>query len=220
MSILEKLVKSLSVYAKDAVSVSESDIRKFVAENNILLREDHFEFLMRFGCRPGERLAIFSQYGGDFDFETLKWVYADKEVEMEPPPSATFFGSTFASDNLCIEFSLGKVFLYNSKIKYNMVHGSIDGFLLRCLVSTYYKDAFSNVVIERDLSPDHINQFRLKNADKKITEATCFEFEYDDVENQKIRAEYYFFDGCLIADYPGSGSLLKLSGGILSNIDS
>ncbi|CUI03123.1 hypothetical protein [Massilia antarctica] len=92
MTILNKLINLLSVYVNDTASVSEEIVRNFAVEQNIPLRDDHLRFLMRFGSQSNRRAEIFRQYGGDFDFETFKWVYLEKEIEMEPPPGTAFSG--------------------------------------------------------------------------------------------------------------------------------
>jgi hypothetical protein len=123
-------------------------------------------------------------------------------------------------DTLCIDLDSGGIYLYESAVKYNMVHESIDGFLLRCLVSLYCRDAFANVSVKRDASAEYSNDFKLKNAQKKLIGATCFEFEYEAVEHVEIRAEYYFIDSQLLAVYPGSGSFVTMSGGVLDGLGS
>jgi hypothetical protein len=75
------VVNLLSAYAKDTVVLSEVAIRDFCLRQNIPLRDDHLQFLMRFACQPSGRPEIFRHYGGDFDFETFKSVYSEKKLK-------------------------------------------------------------------------------------------------------------------------------------------
>lgn len=206
-------------HVTDAVPIGEAEIRGFAQENNILVRYDHMGFLIKFGGKSDKRAEIFKEYGGDFDFENLKWVYEDEEIEMEPPPGTVFFGSNFAGHALCVAADTGKIYLYHSAKRYGIVHASIDGFLLGCMLSLYHKDAFADVVVRRDMTSEHIDAFRLANADKKLIQATGFDLEFENIDNPKVREEYYLIGRNLVAIYPGSGSLATMSGGVLDRLD-
>ncbi|NHZ93957.1 hypothetical protein F2P45_33930 [Massilia sp. CCM 8733] len=218
MSNLNGLVKLLMAYVKDARPVAQADIEKFAAERSIDFREDHVQFFTRFGCEPGGRPEIFRQYGGDFDFANVKRVYLENHPQMETPPGAVYFGSSFIGDSYCIDCKSGKIYLYDEGDRYGVVHESIDGFLLKCLVSVYVEEAFDEELSQQDMGEEFIAEFRLKNKDSKINEATWFGRDYKNIENPPVFAEYYFIDHKLVALYPTTTSLLTLSGGVLSNV--
>ncbi|MFP5392523.1 MAG: SMI1/KNR4 family protein [Gammaproteobacteria bacterium] len=214
---MSDLVNVLSAYADDTSPVAESVIRQFANEQNITLREDHVRFLARFGGKS-KRPAIFARYGGDFNFDLLRSVYLDDYDDMAPPLGTTFFGSDFVGNCFCVDTASGKIFVYDDATRFGLVHESIDGFLLRCLVSTYSEKAFANKVSERDVAPEELEAFRLKNAKHKLSEGTFFKLAYDVTATPQILAEYYFVDHQLIALYPTSNSLLTLKGGVLDKL--
>ncbi|MFB9242590.1 SMI1/KNR4 family protein [Massilia antarctica] len=218
MKMLSELVSLLSAYVDDTIPVAESEIRQFAEDQNIALREDHLQFLMRFGCAPDERPNIFTWYEGDFDFDLLKSVYLDDDPDMALPPGTTFFGSNFVGDSLCIDITSGKIHAYDQGERFGPVHETIDGFLLRCLVSVYDEKAFSGKTVMRDLEPAEINAFRLNNARQKIMAATCYQLAYQATGTPLILAEYYFIEQQLIALYPPSNSLVTLNGGVLDKL--
>lgn len=220
MSPLSKLVNLLSPFVEGAAPVAESDIRQFAQEHDIVLREDHVQFLMRFGGAAQGRLAIFCWYEGDFDFELLKSVYLDDDPDMALPRGTSYFGSSFVGDSFCLDLGSGAIFLYDDATKCGKVHESIDGFLFRCLVSVYGDKAFAGKVVERDLAPEVVAQFRLDNAQQKMDEASCFMVQYAQSVSPTILAEYYVIDRHVVALYPTSNSRVTFSGGVLDRLPS
>ena len=218
MSTLNKLVNLLSAYVEDAAPLAESDIRQFADEHEIFLRDDHVQFLMRFGAAKDGRLEIFRWYEADFDFELLKSVYLDDHPDMELPLGTSYFGSNFVGDSFCLDLGSGKIFVYEEGIKYGKVHESIDGFLFRCLVSVYGDKAFAGKVVERDMAPESVNEFRLNSARQRMDEASCFMVQYEETDSPTVLAEYYFIDRQVIALYPTSNSRVTFSGGVLDKL--
>ena len=220
MSMLSELVNLLTPYVKDAAPVAKLEIRQFAKEQNLLLRDDHLQFLMNFASELGGRLDIFKSYGGDFDFGMLKRVYLDKRFPVELPSGCTYFGSSFVGNSFCIDYESGKIFANDEGQRYGLLHEGIDGFLLRCLVSAYNEEAFSNKVVRQDLELKDINEFQLINEKNKIDGATAFEGRYQNIDTPKTLVEYYFVDRQLIYLFLPTRSMVMLSGGVLENLKS
>jgi len=215
--ILKALVELLHSYVEDAVSRSEHDVRNFEKEQGIFLREDHERFLIKYGAEPGRRLDIFKWYGGDYGFDVLRGVYLEKSLDMEPPLGATFFGVSFVGESFCIDQETGQIFLYDEGQRFGLVHEGIDGFLLRCMLSIYNEQAFSSKSVERDVSLQFIDEFRLKNKGNKIVGATSYELTYANIDCPEVVSEYYLADGKVFALYPPTRSLVTLGGGVLEH---
>lgn len=216
MHVLKTLVDALSVYVKDAIAVPEADIRQFAQDANVHLRDDHVRFLMKFGCAPGGRLNIFLRYGGDFGFETVSRVCTEQHPDMEPPQDATYFGSDFVGSSFAIDHHTGHILTYDPGIRYGMVHGSIDGFLLSCLLPVHGHEAFPNKLVRRDLGKAFIRDFMEMHAQNRMVEATRFELDYELADTPARMAEYYVIDRQLIALHPEADSMVIYSGGILN----
>jgi hypothetical protein len=175
---------------------------------------------MKFGGKIDNRPRIFQWYGGDFDFYCFKRVCVENYPDMRTPGGNVFFGKTFAGDALCVDCESGKIYAYDEGDRYGLVHESIDGFVLRCLVSVYDDESFSSKVVTLDIELDWLNQFRVGNEKKKIVAANAFSVEYANIDSPVAIAEYYWVDNKLIALYPTTQSMVTYSGGILENINS
>lgn len=218
MNMLSELVDLLAVYVKDTIPVPESEIRQLAKDQGISFRDDHLQFLMRYGCDHGNRPHIFKWYGGDFDFFSLKGLYLDKRFEVELPIGANYFGSDFVGETFCIDHESGGIFVFDEDERYGLVHETLNGFLLRCLVSVYDEVAFRNIEVSLKSGREKIDEFRSANEDRKIDGATGFMIEYKEIDAPTVIAEYYFVDQQLIAVYPTTGSMVTMSGGILENL--
>lgn len=218
MNILNDLVNRLTPYVKDVVPISELEIRQFSIEHGVYFRDDHLQFLMRFGTVPGERPSIFKWYGGDFHFHALKAEYLDTQFDMELPTGTTYFGADFVGTTFCIVHDTGEIFAYDEGEKYGLVHETLDGFLLRCMVSVYIDEAFANKVTRLDLDPVLIDEFRQTHAKNRIVGSTAYAIEYMPEGLPPIIAEYYLTDQAMVLVYPTTNSMVELRGGILENI--
>ena len=190
--MINKLVDLMARHVDDAAAVAEFEIQNFVQEHNIPLREDHLRFLMRYGSNSGARLKIFKNYGGDFDFVSFKRVYIENYPEMKVPDGYAYFGSSFMDLSFCIHFESGKIYSYEEEEIYGIVHESINGFLVSCLLgdSDSFEKFFSSVLVERDLDIDYVNNFRLRFEKEKLNELTRYAGESEN----SIISEYYFAD--------------------------
>ncbi|MCE3602570.1 SMI1/KNR4 family protein [Massilia sp. P8910] len=218
MSILGQLIKLLIPFVKDAVPLDEAEIRQFAEENNVSLRDDHVDFLMKLGRAENGRLAIFHRYGGDFDFENLEDTYLENHPDLMLPSESTYFGTNFVGDSFCIDCSSGKIYLYSAGKRCGLVHGTIEGFLLECLLPVYNHQVFCSIISKKNLSKEDINEFRLVNEKNKLADATRYVLEYENIDDEGIFAEHFFIDGHLISMYPTVGSLITMSGGILNEL--
>lgn len=218
-SVLRQIVEVLSRHVEDVAPVSESDIRLFVQDRNIPIHEDHVRFLMNFGGEVDDGLRIFEWYGGDFSFDSFKRVYIQNHPDMRTPEGNVFFGGTIVGDTLCVDCKSGKVYAYDEGDGYGLVHESIDGFILRCLVSVYYEKLFSSGDVALDVEPSRLNKFRAENAINRIVEADAFRITYVNIDKPVAIAEYYWADNKLIAVYPTTNSMVTYSGGVLDVID-
>lgn len=172
--MLKKLVKFLALHVRDTVPVDESEIRKFAEERSILIRDDHLHFLMHFGSVQGGRASIFGWYEGDFDFDAFSRVYLEDYPDMVLPAGNTYFGSDFVGHSLCVDNSTGGIFLYDEGDRFGLVHESIDGFLLRCMVSVYGEVAFRSKTVDLHVEKEIFDEIRLNNLSKKIAGSTDF----------------------------------------------
>ncbi|NHZ67045.1 SMI1/KNR4 family protein [Massilia genomosp. 1] len=218
MNISNELINLLMPYIKDAAPLDEVEIRKFAAENNIILREDHKNFLMKIGRPRNGRLYIFHRYGGDFDFENLVDDFLEVYPDVDTPSGSTYFGTNFVGDSFCIDDDTGKIYLYSTGEKYGVVHETIEGFLLECLITAYRREAFSTVISKDSVGREYINEFRLINNKYRLSESTRYSLEYGNINNLEIFSEYFFVDKQLIVIHPVVDSLIVMSGGILNEL--
>ena len=207
-TLLGNIVAMLAEYIEDAKPVAEADICRFVGERNIFLREDHLLFLMKFGGKVDGRLRMFHRYGGDFDFDFFKSAYVENFSDMRVPDGNTYFGTTYASGSLCVDCSSGKIYVYDEGDRYGLVHESIDGFALSCLVPIYAEKAFSNKKAELNVDLEFFNEFRVKNKKNKIVGANFFEIEYVDIDKPEAFAEYYWIGQKLVVLYIATQSIV------------
>jgi hypothetical protein len=215
VNILKNLVNLLTLYVEDAKPVAESEILKFAQEHDIFLRDDHLLFLMKFGCEPGGRLEIFKNYEGDFDFETFRKIYLENSPDMELPEGCTYFGSSFMDGAYCIDNESGKIYAFDEGQLFGLVHESINGFLINCLLIDGYEKAFSNTEVRQSLALEVITEFRSINENGKINEAT----HYGEERNRPIIiSEFYLIDKKLIKLFLPAGTMVTLSGGILDQL--
>jgi hypothetical protein len=214
--MLNKLVDLISRHVEDVAPIDRAEIQDFMQGNSIPLREDHLRFLMRHGSSSGARLKIFKNYGGDFDFVSVKRVYVENYPEMEVPKGYTYFGSSFMDLSYCVHYESGKIYSYEEGEIYGLVHESIDGFLLSCLLgdSGSFENFFSNVLVERDLDINYFNDFLLQHQAKKLYGATRFA---GDLNNSTV-SEYYFFDDALMYLFFPTRIIRRLSGGVLNEL--
>jgi hypothetical protein len=218
VDILNKIVNLLMPYVKDAVPLDKAEIRQFAQGNGLLLREDHLQFLMRFGRVNNERLDIFHRYGGDFDYDNLVDDIRDIYPNIDTPSGSTYFGTNFVGESFCIDYNTGKIYLYSANVRYGVVHESIDGFLLECLLPAYNDQAFFKLVSKKYLSKECLNEFRKTKEKNVLIEATRYVLEGECIDNKKIFAEHFLTDGRLVSLYPTVGSLITMSGGILDEL--
>ncbi|BBB63864.1 hypothetical protein UNDKW_5591 [Undibacterium sp. KW1] len=211
MTILNRLINFLTPYVKDNVLVAESEIRQFVKEHNIFLRDDHLHFLMNFASESNGRIKIFKNYGGDFEFKQFARVYLENHPDMALPDGYTYFGSDFIGESFCIEHMSGKIFTYDMGERYGIVHESIAGFLLNCLLMKDYEQAFDKVTVQ-DLDSESFAEFRLENENTKIDEATRFVGQRDQI---LADTEYYLLNGKLTKLFLPGRIMTTMSGGIL-----
>ncbi|MCE3602568.1 SMI1/KNR4 family protein [Massilia sp. P8910] len=212
--MINKLVDLMAYHVDDAVPVAEVEIQNFARQHKIPLREDHLHFLMRYGSNSGARLKIFKNYGGDFDFASFKRVYIEDYPEMKVPDEYAYFGSSFMDLSFCIHYESGKIYSYEEGEIYGVVHESINGFLMSCLLGDpdSFGKFFSSVLVDRDLNIDDVNNFKLKYEKEKLNELTRYTGES---ENSTI-SEYYFSEGKLIYLYLPTKIMRRLGGGILN----
>lgn len=216
VNVLNRLVNLLTLYVKDSIPVAESEIRQFVQQHNIFLRDDHLHFLMKFGYeKPKGRVQIFKNYGGDFDFEQFARVYVESHPDMTVPDGFTYFGSSFVGEAYCIEHQSGKIYTYDIGERDGLVHESIDGFLLSCFLIKDYEQAFASTTVRQDLDLEFFTKFRLTNENDKINEATRF---IEGGAEMRVYSEYYLINGQLINLFVPGRSMKTLSGGILDKL--
>lgn len=214
MSVLNRLI-NLLVSKLDGISPADIlQIQNFSRDHKIFLRDDHLQFLVKFGRQSGERLQIFKNYGGDFDFDMLQHIYIQGDHEFELPEGFTFFGVTFNGESFCINDESGKIYAYEEGEIYGLVHESINGFLLNCLLSDSCGKFFSSTKNSKDLNVNFINEFRLVNEKNRIHEATLFEGRPENL----IVSEYYIIGEKLIFLFLDAQTMTTFSGGVMNKL--
>ncbi|HEY0585352.1 MAG TPA: hypothetical protein VGD52_04405 [Pseudoduganella sp.] len=216
--MLRRLVELLLPYVSDLRSVDKAKIRKFAEAQNIFLRDEHLQFLTRFGSQENGRPRIFEWWEGDFDFDLFSKVYLEKYSDMKVPAGNTFFGCDFVGHSLCIDNSSGGIFLYDEGERFALVHEGIDGFLLRCMASVYGEEAFAGNTVNIGVEKEFFKGFRSKNHHEKIAGATSYDFEYVNLDRPAIVSEYYMVEGRLTSLCYPTRTMITLTGGILGEI--
>ena len=111
MDTVTFMTEQLLSFADDIVPVDKQDVIDFFKSQNAPYRDDHVEFLTRFGCN--NFTAFFKNQDCYFDLSTIKSLYEeDKEFpdDIELQKGCCHFANPFYSNFLCIEQSTGIIY--------------------------------------------------------------------------------------------------------------
>lgn len=187
-------------------SPSKEEILEFTQAHGIVLRDDHLQFLMKYGGG-----LIETDYGTN-SFEDFKDYYLEtdeKQIELDnketTPPGSTYFSYIPCGDGVAINNEKGHIgYFYGGDGLDNVNYGNIDSLLFDYYIgcSEFFK--FFKSVDSNLLSKETIENYKTKYQSYKIEEIYI------------SGLDFYYVDGSLIS--LTQHTYTKYSGGILDLI--
>ncbi|WP_201510394.1 hypothetical protein [Psychrobacter alimentarius] len=111
MDTVKFMTERLLSFADDIVAVDRQEVIDFFESENAPYRDDHVEFLTRFG--GNNFTAFLKKQDCFFDFSTVKGLYEDDKDfpdDVELQEGSCHFANPFYSNFLCIEQSTGIIY--------------------------------------------------------------------------------------------------------------
>lgn len=149
ISAQEWLEQCLKI-ADDIYPCSLARIEKAEQQLGFQVREDHKQFLLKFGGGDlGRRRSQFLRNtNADYDLETILDYYEDidKDPSAIPPTGFIFFGFSWFDVHLVIDQATGGVYQDYGRELPSLYADNVDKFLVQCLVHYYLFCTVSNKV--------------------------------------------------------------------------
>ena len=159
------LIQEMSKLISDNEPVDANELDELVNSRNIPLREDHRQFLIKYGNCKTLLINGFS----DFTFKQFKDHYLDDELFYTDriPLSTVYIGTDFADELLCIDNKTGKIYVYYDQKKDLLYYDRLESLLFTCFMkSNYLEQAFNR--IRRNIKIFSPKAFLKKNEKHKI----------------------------------------------------
>jgi len=185
---------------------SKEEILEFTQAHGIDLREDHLQFLMKYGG------GLIETYYGTNSFEDFKDYYLEtdeKQIELDnketTPPGSTYFSYIPCGDGVAINNEKGHIgYFYGGDGLDNVNYGNIDSVLFHYYIECYEYFKIFKSVDSNLLSKETIENYKTKYQSYKIEEIYI------------SGLDFYYVDGSLIS--LSTHTHTKYSGGILDLI--
>ncbi|MBF7691579.1 SMI1/KNR4 family protein [Acinetobacter pollinis] len=185
---------------------SKEEILEFTQEHGIVLRDDHLQFLMKYGG------GLIETYYGTNSFEDFKDYYLEtdeKQIELDnketTPPGSTYFSYIPCGDGVAINNEKGHIgYFYGGDGLDNVNYGNIDSVLFHYYIECYKYFKIFKSVDSNLLSKETIENYKTKYQSYKI----------EDIYITGL--DFYYVDGNLIS--LTQHTYTKYSGGILDLI--
>lgn len=168
MDVVTFMTERLLSFADDIVAVDKQEVIDFFESENAPYRDDHVEFLTRFG---GNNFTDFlKKQDCFFDFSTVKGLYEDDKDfpdDVELQKGCCHFANPFYSNFLCIEQSTGIIYREEvdetgNPVLNEIVWCDIKSFLF--MASLYYlKNVGTRLSVEEKLLNETILSFQKEN---------------------------------------------------------
>lgn len=138
------LIQEMSKLISDNEPVDANELDELVNSRNIPLREDHRQFLIKYGNCKTLLINGFS----DFTFEQFKEYYLDNDIFYTDkiPLDTVYIGTDFADELLCIDNKTGKIYVYYDQRKDLFYYDNLESLLFTCFMqSDYFEKAFDGI---------------------------------------------------------------------------
>ena len=201
MTILQKLINAM-LQRIEAVSVPQQELDDFLAQNQIRLCPEHYQFILDYGNSP-----FLTHEFADLSFNEFKDYYSETETLPDDilPEHYDYVGTDFGSDGLCIDPNTQKIHTFGyGEIDEGFQYGGLSELLFYCLFrETYRTKCFDTI------------QYNIP-----IMDQNWFKKEYLDVEIKDvfIYTRFFFKDGQLIASDDRFDTYDIYAGGVLNNL--
>ena len=201
MTILQKLNNALLQRIK-AVPVPQQELDDFLAQNQIRLCPEHYQFILDYGNSP-----FLTHEFADLSFNEFKDYYSDKEPLPDSvlPANYDFIGLDFSDDTLCIDPNTQKIHTFGyGEIDEGFRYGGLSELLFYCLFRETYRTECFDIV-----------KYRIPISDIEQFKQEYLDYEIKDVF---IDTRFFFKDGQLIACWDKMDAYDVYAGGVLDQL--
>ncbi|SUD90613.1 hypothetical protein [Psychrobacter phenylpyruvicus] len=173
MDLVTYITERLISYADDIVPVNRQEIIDFFESENAPYREDHVDFLARFG--GNHFTAFLKNQNANFSFQEIKELYqADKDYpdEVELAEGCCHFANPYVDNWYCIEQATGIIYREavdedNNPILSEVVWCNIKSLLF--MSSLYYLDRVgTRLSIKDNLTDEFVQIFQDENRGYRL----------------------------------------------------
>ena len=201
MTILQKLINAL-LQRIQAVPVPQQELDDFLAQNQIQLSPEHYQFILDYGNSP-----FLTHEFADLSFDEFKDYYS--EIETLPddilPEHYDYVGTDFSSAGLCIDPNTQKIHTFGyGEIDEGFRYGGLSELLFYCLFRENHRTQCFDLVEYRT----------------PITDIEQFEQEYsnNEIKDVFLYTRFFFKDGRLIACWEKMDAYNVYAGGVLDQL--
>ena len=202
MTILQKLINAM-LQRIEAVPVPQQELDDFLAQNQIRLCPEHYQFILDYGNSP-----FLTHEFADLSFNEFKDYYSDKELLPDETllEHYDYIGCDFSNETLCIDPNTQKIhtFGYSKANKDCFYYGGLSELLF------YY-------LLRASANP---KCFDVVKCNIPITDIEQFKKEYSayEIKDVFIYDRFFFKDGRLIGcDHKVHGYYI-CEGGVLNQL--
>ena len=201
MTILQKLINAM-LQRIEAVPVPQQELDDFLAQNQIRLCPEHYQFILDYGNSP-----FLTHEFADLSFDEFKDYYSETETLPDDilPEHYDYVGTDFSSAGLCIDPNTQKIHTFGyGQIDEGFQYGGLSELLFYYLFrETYRTKCFDTI------------QYNIP-----IMDQNWFKKEYLDVEIKDvfIYTRFFFKDGQLIASDDRFDTYDIYAGGVLDQL--
>ncbi len=182
MDIVTFMTEQLLSFADDIVPVDKQDVIDFFKSQNAPYRDDHVEFLTRFG--GNNFTAFLRQQNVNFSFSAIKHIYKEDEYfpdDIELKGGCCHFAVPDFDNPCCIEQSTGIIYREEvdetgNPVLNEIVWCDIKSFLF--MASLYYLENIAiEISLDKNLTDEYVSDFQKENQRHKIP-ACSYSMEY------------------------------------------
>ena len=190
--------------------VDKNDLDNFLCRNNINIRDDYRQLIVRYGnCKE-----ILRNGFSDFTYEKMKSYYLESNdiYDDKVPCNTMFIGTDFDDEPLCIDYYTGEIYTYFEETKDLFYYRNIDDLFFYCFMNSIYLNIIFNN-IQNDIKVYNPKNFLVNKEGFKITEIKNHIYYFIDFKIYKVYNHIYESDNSyLVADI--------FEGGVLENYQS
>ncbi len=201
MTILQKLINAM-LQRIEAVPVPQQELDDFLAQNQIRLCPEHYQFILDYGNSP----FLIHEFA-NLSFDEFKDYYSETETLPDDilPEHYDYVGTDFSSAGLCIDPNTQKIHTFGyGEIDEGFQYGGLSELLFYCLFRENHRTQCFDLVEYRT----------------PITDIEQFEQEYsnDEIKDVFLYTRFFFKDRRLIACWEKMDAYNVYSGGVLDQL--